>query len=174
MAKQRVAAPGFESQFPLYCHRRIFGRAQLGNRHVLREESRPRYQKYLCQSSTISTMAPRLNLLTLPSKTPYTPFLPFLYPSLTQSRSASILSSLSDNRSAYGHRIRRGRGPSSGKGKTAGRGHKGQGQHGEVPAGFNGGQTPDHVVAGSRGFVNRYVLDVAETKYSSSVLIGCF
>ncbi|KAL8724136.1 MAG: hypothetical protein Q9181_006967 [Wetmoreana brouardii] len=79
------------------------------------------------------------------------PFLPFLYP---QQRPASILSSISDNPGAYHKKIRRGRGPSSGKGKTSGRGHKGQKQHGKVPRGFNGGQTPDEVVHGIRGFNN--------------------
>jgi large subunit ribosomal protein L15 len=78
-----------------------------------------------------------------------------LYPFLNQQRSASILGSLSDNKGAYNKRIRRGRGPASGKGKTSGRGHKGQNQHGKVPAGFNGGQTPDWKVAGQRGFVNQ-------------------
>ncbi|KAI9790824.1 MAG: YmL10 [Peltula sp. TS41687] len=71
-----------------------------------------------------------------------------------QYRCASILASLSDNPSAYNRRIRRGRGPSSGKGKTSGRGHKGQKQHGKVPAGFQGGQTPLEVVKGKRGFEN--------------------
>lgn len=81
------------------------------------------------------------------------PFLaPFLLPS--SNRFASILASLADNRSAYNKKIRRGRGPSSGKGKTSGRGHKGQKQHGKVPFGFNGGQTPDEVVSGTRGFKN--------------------
>ncbi|KAF4551328.1 putative 54S ribosomal protein L10 [Elsinoe fawcettii] len=71
-----------------------------------------------------------------------------------QCRNASVLSSLSDTKGAYNKRIRRGRGPASGKGKTSGRGHKGQGQHGKVPAGFNGGQTPLEVVHGKRGFDN--------------------
>lgn len=75
----------------------------------------------------------------------------------SQSRNAHILASLSDNPGAYNKRIRRGRGPASGKGKTSGRGHKGQGQHGKVPAGFNGGQTPEIVVHGERGFNNMYV-----------------
>lgn len=83
--------------------------------------------------------------------------LAFLAPQLQPSRAASILSSLSDNPSAYNKRIRRGRGPASGKGKTSGRGHKGQKQHGKVPAHFNGGQTPDIVVHGERGFNNVYV-----------------
>jgi large subunit ribosomal protein L15 len=64
------------------------------------------------------------------------------------------LSSLSDNKAAYNKRIRRGRGPASGKGKTSGRGHKGQKQHGKVPYGFSGGQTADIVVHGERGADN--------------------
>ena len=74
-----------------------------------------------------------------------------------QLRHASILGNLSDVPEAYNKRIRRGRGPASGKGKTSGRGHKGQKQHGKVPAGFNGGQTPDEVVRGKRGFTRSYV-----------------
>jgi hypothetical protein len=82
-----------------------------------------------------------------------------LPPSLAphQQRFASILSDLRDTKGAYNKRIRRGRGPASGKGKTSGRGHKGQKQHGKVPKGFNGGQTPDIVVSGTRGFDNQYV-----------------
>ncbi|KAJ5578193.1 54S ribosomal protein L10 [Penicillium hispanicum] len=87
--------------------------------------------------------------------------LAFLVPPFQQSRNASILSSLSDNASAYNKRIRRGRGPASGKGKTSGRGHKGQKQHGKVPAGFNGGQTPDIVVHGERGAPNIFAIDLA-------------
>jgi len=70
-------------------------------------------------------------------------------------RSASILSALRDNPGGYHKKIRRGRGPASGKGKTSGRGHKGQGQHGTgPPAGFTGGQTKDEVARGPRGFEN--------------------
>jgi len=103
-------------------------------------------------------MPPRLQLLSGAAKCVhqpiYQPLAPFLYPFLNQHRSASILSSLSDNKGAYNKRIRVGRGPSSGYGKTSGRGHKGQKQHGKVPAGFNGGQTPDWVVSGKRGIKN--------------------
>lgn len=107
-------------------------------------------------------MAPRLQLLSraavkvqAPIQSSYQPLAPFLYPFFGQQhRAASILNSLSDNKGAYNKRIRVGRGPSSGKGKTSGRGHKGQKQHGKVPAGFNGGQTPEEVVHGSRGFEN--------------------
>lgn len=80
--------------------------------------------------------------------------LAFLLPQFQQTRNAHILASLSDNPTAYNKRIRRGRGPASGKGKTSGRGHKGQGQHGKVPARFNGGQTPEIIVHGERGGVN--------------------
>lgn len=109
-----------------------------------------------------ATMPPRLQVLSrasiAASKPSYQPLAPFLYPtsSLRQTRRpASILSQLSDNKSAYNKKIRVGRGPSSGYGKTSGRGHKGQKQHGKVPVGFNGGQTPDWVVSGKRGEKNR-------------------
>ena len=39
-------------------------------------------------------------------------------------------------------KTRKGRGESAGKGKTAGRGTKGTGARGTVPAGFEGGQMP--------------------------------
>ncbi|KAJ8127649.1 hypothetical protein O1611_g5988 [Lasiodiplodia mahajangana] len=72
----------------------------------------------------------------------------------SQTRQASILASLSDNRGAYQKRIRVGRGPSSGKGKTSGRGHKGQKQHGKVKPWFQGGQTPLIFQKGRLGFEN--------------------
>ncbi|CAK7214294.1 YmL10 [Sporothrix bragantina] len=71
-----------------------------------------------------------------------------------QTRNASILSSLRDNPGAHQKRIRVGRGPSAGKGKTSGRGHKGQGQHGKVKPWFQGGQTPLIKTWGKKGFVN--------------------
>lgn len=106
-------------------------------------------------------MPPRLPVLTaycraVPASS--SPLVAFLSPSI-QARSASILATLSDNPGAYNKRIRRGRGPSSGKGKTSGRGHKGQKQHGKVPARFQGGQTPQEIVQGTRGFENQYVTD---------------
>ena len=75
-------------------------------------------------------------------------------------RSASILASLSDTPGSYSKRIGRGRGASSGKGKTSGRGHKGQKQHGKVPFSqamgrFQGGQTPLPIVKGKHGFDNQ-------------------
>lgn len=106
-------------------------------------------------------MPPRLPALALPLQSSSiqisTTASPLSFLLQQQSRNAHILASLSDNPGAYNKRIRRGRGPASGKGKTSGRGHKGQGQHGKVPAGFNGGQTPDIIVHGERGFQNMYV-----------------
>jgi len=79
----------------------------------------------------------------------------------TQTRSSSILSSLSDNPGAYNKRIRKGRGPSSGYGKTAGRGTKGQNAHGKVKPWFQGGQTPLIFSHGKKGFVNQLAPDMS-------------
>ena len=102
-------------------------------------------------------MSPRL-LGVLPSyslSTSSTSVAPFLVPFLhTQQRAASILANLSDTPGAYHKKIRRGRGPSSGKGRTAGRGYNGQKARGKAPRGFNGGQTPTEVSHGLRGFDN--------------------
>ena len=102
------------------------------------------------------TMPPRLHSLLRFSHSIVRPTIdvaPFLAPfhNTPQPRSASILASLSKNPGSFRTAKRVGRGPSSGKGKTSGRGHKGQKQHGKVPLGFNGGQTTDEVVAGKRG-----------------------
>ena len=43
---------------------------------------------------------------------------------------------------AHRQKTRKGRGEAAGKGKTAGRGTKGTGARGAVPAGFEGGQMP--------------------------------
>ncbi|MBR5253364.1 MAG: 50S ribosomal protein L15 [Clostridia bacterium] len=53
---------------------------------------------------------------------------------------------------------RKGRGPGSGNGKTAGKGHKGQNARsgGGVRLGFQGGQFPLYRVLPKRGFTNRY------------------
>jgi len=50
--------------------------------------------------------------------------------------------------------MRVGRGEGSGKGKTAGRGSKGQRARGTVPIGFEGGQMPLHRRLPKRGFKN--------------------
>lgn len=116
----------------------------------------------LCKQNN-STMPPRVPALTglvRPSAAIRSPLAVLLSP-FSQSRSTSILGSLSDNAGAYNKRIRRGRGPSSGKGKTSGRGHKGQKQHGKVPARFQGGQTPELIVKGRRGFENEFSVEMS-------------
>ncbi|KAG5665824.1 hypothetical protein KAF25_009949 [Fusarium avenaceum] len=71
-----------------------------------------------------------------------------------QTRNASILTSLANTPGAIHVKKRVGRGPSSGHGKTSGRGHKGQKQHGKVKPWFQGGQTPLIVKHGRKGFSN--------------------
>jgi len=87
---------------------------------------------------------------------PRQPSLVSLFAALSvQTRSASILASLSDNKGAYHKRIRKGRGPSSGKGKTSGRGQKGRKARGSINPWFQGGQTPLIFKHGQKGFVNQ-------------------
>ena len=54
--------------------------------------------------------------------------------------------------------FRKGRGPGSGNGKTAGKGHKGQNARsgGGVRPGFEGGQLPLYRRLPKRGFTNRF------------------
>ncbi len=54
--------------------------------------------------------------------------------------------------------FRKGRGPGSGNGKTAGKGHKGQNARsgGGVRPGFEGGQLPLYRKLPKRGFYNRF------------------
>jgi large subunit ribosomal protein L15 len=60
-------------------------------------------------------------------------------------------------------RMRVGRGPGSGKGKTAGRGVKGQkSRTGVSIAGFEGGQMPLHMRMPKRGFNNPFAKQFAE------------
>ena len=55
---------------------------------------------------------------------------------------------------------RKGRGPGSGNGKTAGKGHKGQNARsgGGVRPGFEGGQLPLYRRLPKRGFTNRFAI----------------
>lgn len=55
-------------------------------------------------------------------------------------------------------KTRKGRGIGSGKGKTAGRGHKGQRARGSGKLGFEGGQTPLRRRLPKRGFHNPFSL----------------
>jgi len=73
------------------------------------------------------------------------------------------LNQLSDNPGARKARIRVGRGIGSGKGKTAGRGGKGQtARTGVAINGFEGGQMPLHMRMPKRGFNNVHRLDYVE------------
>ncbi|MBI4639221.1 MAG: 50S ribosomal protein L15 [Candidatus Tectomicrobia bacterium] len=68
------------------------------------------------------------------------------------------LSELKPPKGARGPRKRIGRGPGSGQGKTAGKGHKGQKARsgGHVPPWFEGGQMPLQRRLPKRGFRNRF------------------
>jgi large subunit ribosomal protein L15 len=73
------------------------------------------------------------------------------------------LNELSDNPGARKARMRVGRGIGSGKGKTAGRGQKGQKSRSGVSVwGFEGGQMPLHMRLPKRGFNNIFAKDYAE------------
>ena len=73
------------------------------------------------------------------------------------------LNELRDNPGATKNRMRVGRGPGSGKGKTAGRGVKGQkSRTGVAIGGFEGGQMPLHMRLPKRGFNNPGALKLAE------------
>lgn len=68
------------------------------------------------------------------------------------------LNDLRDNHGSTHKKIRKGRGIGSGKGKTAGRGHKGQKARGTMKFGFEGGQTPLRRRLPRRGFKNPFSL----------------
>ena len=73
------------------------------------------------------------------------------------------LNELNDNEGARHRRMRVGRGIGSGKGKTAGRGQKGQkSREGVSINGFEGGQMPLHMRIPKRGFNNIFAKDYSE------------
>jgi large subunit ribosomal protein L15 len=73
------------------------------------------------------------------------------------------LNEIKDNDGARKGRMRVGRGIGSGKGKTAGRGQKGQkSREGVSINGFEGGQMPLHMRIPKRGFNNIFAKDFAE------------
>ena len=76
------------------------------------------------------------------------------------------LNELSPREGSTKGRMRVGRGPGSGKGKTAGRGVKGQkARSGVAIAGFEGGQMPLHMRMPKRGFNNPNALKFAEVNF---------
>src|ERR1700743_3310015 len=73
------------------------------------------------------------------------------------------LSEIADNAGSRKKRMRVGRGIGSGKGKTSGRGGKGQtARSGVRIKGFEGGQMPLHRRLPKRGFNNIFRLEFAE------------
>ena len=73
------------------------------------------------------------------------------------------LNELKDNEGARKPRMRVGRGPGSGKGKTSGRGVKGQtSRTGHGMNAFEGGQMPLHMRMPKRGFNSRNRLTLSE------------
>ncbi|MGN6207676.1 50S ribosomal protein L15 [Asticcacaulis sp.] len=73
------------------------------------------------------------------------------------------LNELHDNPGSTKGRMRVGRGPGSGKGKTSGRGVKGQkSRTGVSLLGFEGGQMPLYMRMPKRGFNNPFALKLAE------------
>ncbi|KAH6831436.1 Ribosomal protein L18e/L15 superfamily protein [Perilla frutescens var. hirtella] len=78
--------------------------------------------------------------------------------SLRAYSSLLALNDLRDNPGARKQKTRKGRGIGSGKGKTAGRGHKGQKARGTMKFGFEGGQTPLRRRLPKRGFNNPFSL----------------
>lgn len=64
---------------------------------------------------------------------------------------------------------RKGRGPGSGNGKTAGKGHKGQNARsgGGVRLGFEGGQLPLYRKLPKRGFYNKFATEYAIVNVST-------
>ncbi|WEK47412.1 MAG: 50S ribosomal protein L15 [Candidatus Andeanibacterium colombiense] len=73
------------------------------------------------------------------------------------------LNEIRDNEGARHRRMRIGRGIGSGKGKTGGRGQKGQkAREGVSIGGFEGGQMPLHMRIPKRGFNNIFAKDYAE------------
>jgi len=76
------------------------------------------------------------------------------------------LNELSPREGSTKGRMRVGRGPGSGKGKTGGRGVKGQkARSGVAIAAFEGGQMPLHMRMPKRGFNNIFAKDFAEVNF---------
>ena len=76
------------------------------------------------------------------------------------------LNELSPREGSTKNRMRVGRGPGSGKGKTGGRGVKGQkSRTGVAIAGFEGGQMPLHMRMPKRGFNNPFRKEFAEVNF---------
>ncbi|KAF3908423.1 hypothetical protein ABW21_db0201510 [Orbilia brochopaga] len=93
----------------------------------------------------------QLNVTPIPNPALATRTAAFILP-FQQARHASLLGNLRDISDQHTNKRRVGRG-ASGRGKTSGRGHKGQGQRGghRPKKGFEGGQTPQWITNPVRG-----------------------
>ncbi|CAL1379924.1 unnamed protein product [Linum trigynum] len=120
-------------------------------------------------SSLLSSTSLLANAKPTSSPIPFPPFQSFQRPSFHGANGASgflgshrnySLLSLNDLRDNIPRKqkTRKGRGIGSGKGKTAGRGHKGQKARGTHKFGFEGGQTPMRRRLPKRGFKNPFSL----------------
>lgn len=130
---------------------------------------RKRFTSLLATSiRNVSSISPKPTTLIPPihsfSQNLKSPFLQFTNPrtpfGYSGFRAYSLLSlnDLRDNKGARKQKTRKGRGIGSGKGKTAGRGHKGQKARGTHKFGFEGGQTPLRRRVPKRGFKNPFSL----------------
>jgi large subunit ribosomal protein L15 len=82
---------------------------------------------------------------------------------ISQEKAMTKLNELAPRPGSTKNRMRVGRGPGSGKGKTAGRGVKGQkSRSGVAIHGFEGGQMPLHMRTPKRGFNNPFAKEFAE------------
>src|SRR6266702_7076840 len=83
------------------------------------------------------------------------------------------LNGISDNPGSSKDRMRVGRGIGSGKGKTAGRGVKGQkARSGVAVKGFEGGQMPLHRRLPKRGFKNIFKVEYAVVSLERIAALG--
>ncbi len=79
------------------------------------------------------------------------------------------LNEIRNNPSAHRHKLKVGRGSSSGLGKTSGRGVKGaKARTGTKVYGFEGGQMPLHMRIPKRGFRNIFANDFSEVNIGLS------
>ncbi|KAL3819817.1 hypothetical protein ACJIZ3_005722 [Penstemon smallii] len=113
------------------------------------------YQKPISISSIISS-SPYLKSPSNISSNPIS--YGFHFQNVRAYSSLLALNDLRDNPGARKQKTRKGRGIGSGKGKTAGRGHKGQKARGTMKFGFEGGQTPLRRRLPKRGFKNPFSL----------------
>ena len=121
---------------------------------------RRRLYSLLSSSILISSFKPNPTLQPLRLIQCQCPILAPKVPVVFEGIRAYSLLSLNDLRDKVPRKqkTRKGRGIGSGKGKTAGRGHKGQRARGSGKLGFEGGQTPLRRRLPKRGFKNPFSL----------------